>query len=75
MCGTHFVLFSQKEKIFCLIQKAKTETGTNPENKNRPPENYMVYWEKEKFPDGVVRIDQMIGDIDAQLQCTGDVDQ
>jgi len=64
----------QAEMVVAL-KKAKTETGTNPENKNRPPENYMVYWEKEKFPDGVVRIDQMIGDIDAQLQCTGDVDQ
>eukprot|EP00088_Acartia_fossae_P007559 TRINITY_DN1355_c0_g1_i1.p1 TRINITY_DN1355_c0_g1~~TRINITY_DN1355_c0_g1_i1.p1 ORF type:complete len:1045 (-),score=359.52 TRINITY_DN1355_c0_g1_i1:421-3555(-) len=57
------------------LRTATKLTGTHEKDKVRPPQSYSDYWDKHGFPNGVNMVDEKIGELEAHIACTGNVDQ
>lgn len=60
--------------MLASLKEAKAATGVEKGSKSKPPPEYYDYWEKEKFPSNLDRIDQLHGELEAQLSCTDHLD-
>jgi len=64
-----------ENNMLAFLKEAKAATGVEKGSKSKPPPEYYDYWKQENFPSSVDMIDQMHGELEAQLSCTDHLDK